>query len=130
MNTRWPYLTLAFLIFLLEIAIAKGLAGGGAWGIFVRGYLGDALVIVLLYFLLRGLSAPPIAAAWIATLTGFVIEALQYWQLASKLGFHKGQVMYTLIGNTFSAMDLLMYVIGGAFAIWFDRGLLLGGKAR
>lgn len=33
--------------------------------------------------------------------------------------------MYTLIGNTASAMDLLMYVVGGMLAIGVDRGLLL-----
>lgn len=119
---RLTYLAITAAIFLVEVAIALRLIGGPA----VRGSIGDALVIALIYFFLRGVFlCSPVRACALAIAAGFVAEALQYIHIVELLGFAKGSIIYTLIGNTFSVMDLLMYVIGGVLAISVDRHLLL-----
>ena len=53
---------------------------------FIRGYIGDALV-----------------------------EALQYFGVASYLGFTKGSLGYILLGNHFSWGDIISYTVGCLF---------------
>lgn len=119
---RMVYLGLAILVFLLELAIATGRISGP----FVRGNLGDLLVIVLLYLCLRALSGlRPVAAAVSATAIGFGVEALQYIHIADLLGFRKGGALHIIVGNTFSLSDLLMYLVGGTFALFADRHFLI-----
>lgn len=119
---RIAYLALAILVFLIELAIATGHISGP----FVRGNLGDLLVIVLLYLCLRALSGlSPVAAAVTATAIGFGVEALQYVHIADILGFRKGSALYVVVGNTFSLSDLLMYLLGGTFALFADRRFLI-----
>lgn len=121
MDLRVVYGVAAALIFAIEVAIAAGAIGGG----FVRGSVGDILVIVLIYCGLRVFSLAPARAAALATAAGFVAEALQYVHMADLLGLQEGSVPYILLGNTFSASDLVMYLIGGALALIMDRLVLL-----
>ena len=72
---RLVYIMVVAIIFVAEIAIAVGAIGGA----FVRGSIGDVLVIGLIYFLLRAISGlSPIKAAGFAIATGFLVEALQH----------------------------------------------------
>jgi Protein of unknown function (DUF2809) len=109
------------IIFAIEVAIATGAIGDG----FVRGSVGDILVIMLIYCVLRVFSLAPARAAALATAAGFVAEALQYVHMADLLGLQEGSVPYILLGNTFSVLDLVMYLIGGALALAIDRLALL-----
>ncbi len=121
MTGRSIYLITAVIIFMIEIAIALGIGGE-----FVRGSVGDILVIVLIYCLLRTSPIfPPITAAITAVATGFLDEALQYINVAERLGLKAGSVLYVIIGNTFSPHDLLMYLVGGGLALTIDRYLLI-----
>lgn len=117
MSNRVIYLACAGCIFLLEIAIAKGLLGLG----FVRGSVGDILVIMLIYAFLRGtVNLQPGRTALLATAFGFVVETLQYFHFADMLGLKRGSIWAIVIGTTFSFSDLLMYCIGGALAFAMD----------
>ena len=112
------YAAIAAAIFMVEVAIALRWIGGD----FVRGSLGDVLAVMLIYAVLRATTkASMLTAALVALATGFVVETLQYIHLAERLGFRRGSVMYVLIGNTFSSMDLLMYTLGAVFAYALDR---------
>ncbi len=120
LSRRAVYFAAAILIFVLEVAIARGMFGMG----FVRGSVGDILVIMLVYALLRGCALrPPAVTALVATAIGFLIEGLQYIHFASLIGLKPGSVMAIVIGNTFSVADLLMYCIGGVLA-WLIDGML------
>jgi len=111
------YLALAAAILAVEVAIAKGIIPG----VFVRQNLGDVLVIALIYFFIRGVTRLRLSTALIASVTiGFVTEFLQYIHLVDRLGLQKGSVLYIVIGNTFSVMDLLMYLTGGLLAAGVD----------
>jgi Protein of unknown function (DUF2809) len=117
---RSAYYLIALLILLLEITIARGLFGYG----FIRGSVGDILVITLIYALFRAHYISPVRSALFSITTGFVVEGLQYIHLVDLLGLKKGSVLYIVIGNTFSPNDLLMYIIGGVLALGLDQAIL------
>ncbi|MFN8492277.1 MAG: DUF2809 domain-containing protein [Caldilineaceae bacterium] len=117
MASRATYIVLVVAIFILEIVIARGVGGA-----FVRGSVGDVLVIVLLYFLVRAISKlSPLQSASVAIALGFLAEGLQYIHLADLLGLKKGNVLYIAVGNTYSPSDLVMYMVGGILAFVGDR---------
>src|SRR5262245_45430298 len=121
MTFRRNHLLIAALLFVVEVAIARGFVPGT----FVRNSVGDILVISLLYFFLRGVtrSTPSVALA-VSLAAGLTAELLQYLHLADLLGLKEGSLPYIMLGNTFSSSDLLMYGIGGALAAWFDARAL------
>jgi hypothetical protein len=121
MTFRSSYLLIAAGLFLIEVAIARGAIPGA----FVRNSVGDLLIIPLLYFLLRGLTkATPLVALAIGLAAGLAAEVLQYLHLADLLGLKRGSLLYIVLGNTFSASDLLMYGAGGLLAAWLDARVL------
>jgi xanthine/uracil/vitamin C permease (AzgA family) len=105
------------------VAIAKGLVKlPGVSVSFIRGSVGDILVIVLVYLAIRGSVAWAPATATIAAIgLGFVVEGLQLIHLADLLGLNKDSVARLVLGSTFSWEDLLMYLIGGYCALALDR---------
>ncbi len=85
---------------------------------FVRPYVGDVLVTVLLCCLCRtvmpkGLSALPLYVFVFATL----VEVAQYFNVVTLLGVQDNPVLRTIIGTSFSFADLLCYAVG-CFAFW------------
>ena len=121
MALRPYYLVVAIILFVVEVAIARGYIPGA----FVRNSVGDLLVIPLLYFFLRGVtrSSPSVALA-VCFAAGLTAELLQYLHLADLLGLKAGSLLYIVLGNTFSSFDLLMYGIGGALAACLDARVL------
>lgn len=120
MRLRTLYLLMVVGLFLLEVLIAGAMPGG-----FVRGSLGDVFVIALIYFFLRGVfNIGPRLACALSIAAGFLAETLQAFHLAELLGFQKGSIPYVLLGNTFSTLDLAMYVVGGLLAFALDFWLI------
>ena len=125
LTPRVFYLLITGLILGVEILIARFATG------FVRGSMGDILVIALLYFLFRSSGkGRPFVTALCATALGFVIEGLQYLQLVAYFGLPKGSVLAIVLGSTFSAADLAMYLIGGLVAYGVDRYAVLPRWSR
>ncbi len=121
MSLRWLYLCIALAVLAVEVVIALRFRD---WP-FVRGSLGDVLVIVLLYFLLRAITpfrTNSVAVASVAI--GFLAEALQIIRLVDRLDIPKASLLGTVIGSRFSISDLLMYILGGVAALTIDRYLL------
>lgn len=87
---------------------------------FVRPYLGDVLVIVLLYCLGRGVLG--IRGKWLApavTALGALAEGLQYLHLADRLDLPAASPLRIILGSTFDWADLLCYLAGGLIlAVW------------
>lgn len=102
------YFLLSLLLFLIEIAIAKYVTG---W---IRSYLGDVLVIMLIYSAVMTIIKLNKKVVVLLTLIlAFAIEFSQYFKLAELLGFEKGSIAYIVLGNTFSVEDLICYLVGG-----------------
>lgn len=107
----------------------------------VRPYLGDVLVIILLYCLCRGVLG--LRGQWLApavTALGILAECLQYFRLADRLasfdlwsndrlgrlaatwlGLGEGSALRIILGNTFDWKDLLCYLAGGLLLLGWER---------
>ena len=81
---------------------------------FIRGYIGDVLVVILLYCLVLSIVKVRNKSKLIGGIFLFavLVEVLQYFGVATYLGFTKGSLGYIILGNHFSWGDILSYVIG------------------
>lgn len=112
------YLFATIAIFLVEVAIATVFKHI----FFVRAYLGDVIVVALIYTFILSFfdaSAPLIKTKLIAGIFIFsvFIEVLQYFKAADLLGFKQGSIPYIVLGNSFSWIDILCYAVG-CLAVW------------
>ena len=112
---HFGYFFLAIVLFLVEIAIAKYTGG---W---IRHYLGDVLVVILIYSALMTIVNFNKTAVILFTLIfAFTIEFSQYFKLAERLGFEQGSVPYIVLGNAFSVEDLVCYAVGCLIILLFE----------
>ena len=102
------YFRLASLIFTLETLIALYVHDK-----FVRPYLGDVLVVILIYcFIKTFLEVKVLPTALFVLLFAFTVEFLQYMNIVEKLGLQNSKIARTIIGTSFSWDDILTYIIG------------------
>ena len=109
MKKRMIYLIITAALLGIEVLI--GLFADG-W---VRSYLGDVLVVILLYTLCRTIS-PEKPEKWYILPTAilifaFIVEFLQLWGFCDRLGI-ENKFLRTIIGTGFSVGDLICYIIG------------------
>lgn len=104
------YLLLTIIIFFVEVLIATKLKDI----FFVRAYLGDVIVVMLLYTFIKSFFSISNNEKLIPGILIFscCIEFAQYFNIAEKLGFQPGNLMYIVIGNSFSWIDILCYAVG------------------
>ena len=98
-------------ILLLGIEILIGLFGQG-W---VRIYLGDVLVVILLYTIVRTII-PNKKMPWFIIpsailVFAFIVEFLQLWGICDRFGI-TNELLRIIIGTGFSTVDLICYLIG------------------
>lgn len=104
------------LCFIAILAIEIGI-GVYVRDVFVRPYVGDALVVVLIYcfiriFIPRGIPRLPVYVFAFACF----IEILQYFRLVDVLGVTNRVARITL-GATFDVKDIISYAAGCAFIL-------------
>lgn len=103
------YFLISIFIFLIEVLIATKLKDV----FFVRAYLGDVIVVILLYTMVKSFfrvnNQKLIGGILIFSC---MVEFAQYFNIAEKLGFREGSLMYIVIGNSFSWIDILCYATG------------------
>lgn len=109
MEFNIKYFLLSILIFLAEILIATIFKN-----IFLlRAYFGDILVVILIYtFILSFFQLnKPKLIFWIFIFS-CAVEFLQYFHFGEILGFGNNKVAMIVLGNSFSWLDILCYLIG------------------
>ncbi|AZB09333.1 DUF2809 domain-containing protein [Chryseobacterium sp. G0162] len=112
------YLLISIFIFLVEVLIATRLKNI----FFVRAYLGDVIVVILLYTLVKSFFRVNNEKLILGILIfSCFVEFAQYFNIAEKLGFRPGSLMYIVIGNSFSWIDILCYVAGCVFLYVFVK---------
>ncbi|UOU99274.1 DUF2809 domain-containing protein [Chryseobacterium daecheongense] len=80
---------------------------------FVRAYLGDVIVVILLYTLIKSfVKVNNQKLIFCIFVFSCLVEFAQYFSMAEKLGFFPGSLMYIVIGNSFSWIDILCYATG------------------
>ncbi len=110
----------AFLVLLaIEVAIALFVTGG-----VVRGYLGDVLVVVLIYCLVRTFvrNEARLLPLWIF-LFAVAVELAQYADLAGRLGIDQRSATGVIVGSVFDLADIACYFAGCAGIAVFEAVL-------
>lgn len=105
---------LAGFIALFSIEILIGTLTSG-W---IRGYIGDVLVLPLLYCLIRIFTPalPRSLPLWLFAL-GCLAELLQLLRFAELLGFAEGSLPAVILGTRADWRDVLCYAIGTLLTI-------------
>ena len=102
------YFFWALLLLAVELVIGFFIADD--W---IRPYVGDLLVVILLYCLLQSfVSISPYKALIGVLLFAYFIEMLQYFKFVALIGLQDIPIANILIGTSFSWFDLLMYTLG------------------
>lgn len=112
-HTRRRY-ALAFLLLLgIEVVIALFVHDR-----FIRPYLGDVLVVWVLYALARTLF--PTGLPWLpvgVTLFAVLVEVGQAFGLVDRLGLGHVRFFRILLGSVFDWADILCYLAGGGLIL-------------
>lgn len=111
------YFALTVLIFVVEVLIAIYLHDG-----FIRPYVGDFLVVILLYCFVRSFLQAPVVPVALAVLAfSYLVETMQYFNLVKHLGLEHSRIANIVIGNYFTWSDILAYTIGVGFIVWIEK---------
>ena len=111
------YFSFTVLIFLTEVLIALYVHDS-----FVRPYLGDVLVVILLYCFFKSFLRLPVLTVAISVLIfSFIVELLQFFNIVEKLNLGHSKIARIVIGTSFSWIDLLCYTVGIAIVIGVER---------
>ncbi|RZL06104.1 MAG: DUF2809 domain-containing protein [Hymenobacter sp.] len=111
------YLGWAVLLLLLEVLIATFVHDQ-----FVRPYVGDFLVTILLYCLVKGLWQLPVGRALASVLfLSYLIEIGQYLHLVEHLGLGHYRVVRIVLGTSFAWADMLAYTLGALLVLVVER---------
>ena len=102
------FFLLSILFFVTEVLIALYVKDN-----FFRPYVGDYLVVMLIYCAVRTfIKANPVKVAIAVLLFAYMIELLQYFRIVDRLGLSGNQVAKTVIGYGFEWWDMLAYTLG------------------
>lgn len=116
MRWEWKYAAVTVVLLLIEICIALFVRDT-----FIRPFMGDLLVVVLLYYGFRTISkASGFRIALGVLLFAFSVEFLQYFKIVSLLGWEDISLARIIIGSTFDWLDLLAYLLGVVLSVAID----------
>jgi DNA integrity scanning protein DisA with diadenylate cyclase activity len=111
------YFILTILLLLTEIFIGFCLHDA-----FVRPYVGDYLVVMLIYCFVKSFMDTPVIQMAIGVLLfSYVVEISQYFHLVDLIGLGSSRLAVTLMGNYFAWADLFAYTLGIATVILLER---------
>ena len=107
---RIAYFVATVILFGIELLIALFVQDN-----FIRPYVGDVLVVVLLYTFVRifwpeGVRLLPLYIFVFAA----GVEVLQYFRIAEVLGLSDNRIMSVVIGSVFDWKDVVCYGVGCA----------------
>ena len=112
MKNRFKYATAFIILLLIEIAIGKWAKG------FIRGFIGDVLVIPTVYFLARTtfFAKDGIFSVYVLPFLcyylGWAAEVLQAVGIIDILGINRNSILAIILGGHFDMLDGLAYLFG------------------
>lgn len=88
---------------------------------FIRPYVGDFLVVILLYTLIHTIWNGRVKVmAYSVLIFSFLLEFLQYFKLVDMLGLGHIKLARILIGTSFAWEDLVAYFLGIMTVLWLE----------
>lgn len=108
MKINYKYLITFIILLIVEICIALFVHDN-----IIRPFVGDALVVVLIYFLIKSFISKNIKfLAVYVFLFACLIEGGQYFNLVSLLHMENIKAAKIIIGSTFDLNDIFCYFLG------------------
>jgi hypothetical protein len=102
------YLLFAIILFVVEVLIALYVRDS-----IVRPYIGDYLVVIMIYCFVKAfIKVSPLKAAIGVLLFSYMIEFLQYFNFLEAIGLEKNKVARIVLGHGFEWIDLIAYTLG------------------
>ena len=116
---RMIYGVTTVILFVIELLIALFVHDN-----FIRPYVGDVLVVVLLYtfvriFLPQGMRLLPLYIFLFAA----GVEVLQYFRIVEVLGLSDNRVLSVVVGSVFDVKDIVCYG-AGCVLLWVYEWML------
>lgn len=121
MKINFKYLKAFIVIFLIELFIAVFVHDR-----IIRPYIGDILVIVLMYTFIKTFIKNEIRLlpVYLFVFAAFV-EGMQFFDIVKILGLENNKILSIIIGSTFDIKDILCYLAGSVILlIWDNRSCL------
>lgn len=124
LNFHPKYFILTILLLSIEICIALFVHDN-----FIRPYIGDVLVVILIYCFIKSfINLPPNITAIAVLLFSFVVETLQYFKVVNLLGLQNSKVASIIIGTSFAWQDIIAYIVGIAIVILAEKSFSKNDK--
>ncbi|MBQ7779776.1 MAG: DUF2809 domain-containing protein [Clostridia bacterium] len=106
-------LRVAYLIAFFALLCIEILIGAFVHDAFVRPYVGDVLVVILIYCLVRifkptGIKLLPLCVFFFA----LMVELLQLANIVDLLGIPHNSIIAIMVGTSFSFIDIICYAVG------------------
>lgn len=117
MKINMKYLLVFFILLVLEVLIALFVKDR-----IVRPFIGDILVMILMYTFIRGIIKKPIKGLPVYLFIFAVcVEISQYFHLVDKLNLRNNRIMTIIMGTSFDIKDILCYFAGTIIIIIWER---------
>ena len=116
MKKRIVFIILSVILLTVEVLIALYVHDD-----FIRPYFGDTLVVILVYCVIRSVFPDGIRflSVYVFLFACFV-EFLQYLKFIEIIGLQNIRFFSTLLGTSFSWLDILSYLGGAVPLIIFE----------
>lgn len=117
MKINPKYIAAFFCLLLIETAIALYVHDA-----IIRPYVGDILVVILMYTFIRGIIPRRIKLlpAYLFVFA-VVVELAQYFEIVRILNMQNNRVISTIMGSSFDIKDILCYLIGTLILIFWEK---------
>jgi len=117
MKINKKYIISFFVLFIIEALIALFVHDN-----FIRPYIGDILVIILMYTFIRGVIDKKIKILPIYLfLFALFVEVMQYFKVIELLNLENNKVASIIMGTSFDIKDILCYFIGSMILIIYEN---------
>lgn len=117
MKINYKYLISFIILFIIEVIIALFIDDK-----IIRPYIGDILVIILMYTFIRSFIKKPIKflSIYLFFFATFV-EVMQYFNILEILGLQNNKFLSIIFGSVFDIKDVLCYLIGSIILLVLDN---------
>lgn len=117
MQINMKYIFAFFVLLIMEIIIALFVNDA-----IIRPYIGDVLVVILLYTLIRGIVQKSIRFLPVYLfIFASTVELAQYYRIVYILHLQDNKVISTMIGTSFDIKDVLCYLIAAVILVIWEK---------
>ena len=120
------YFIAALLLFITEVLIALFVHDQ-----FIRPYIGDFLVVILIYCFVKSfLNTPVVPTALGVLVFAYTVELLQYFRIVELLGLQHSKAARIIIGSSFEWQDMLAYTMGILIVVLVEKRRTIFKKSK